>query len=176
MTMYTIVDASFAVQDDMKSHTGGVITLRRGGIACKSTKQKLVTKSSTEAELVGASEYLPSTIWIQHYLEAQGLPLRHSYFKQDNQSAMRLERNGPASTIHGPDISIFVISSSLTALTRITLPLVIVRRNICLPISFPSPYKGTCFVSFVTSFWVLPLCPHCASPRISPVRSVLSGT
>ena len=55
-TMYTFVDASYAVHDDMKSHTGGVITFGRGGIACKSAKQKLVTKSSTEAELVGASE------------------------------------------------------------------------------------------------------------------------
>ena len=96
-TMYTFVDASFAVHVDMKSHTGGVITFGRGGIACKSTKQKLVTKSSTEAELVGASEYLPSTFWIQHFLEAQGFPLRHSIFEQDNQSAMRLERNGHAS-------------------------------------------------------------------------------
>ena len=96
-TMYTFVDASFAVHGDMKSHTGGVITFGRGGIACKSAKQKLVTKSSTEAELVGASEYLPSTIWVQHFLEAQGFPLRQSYLEQDNQSAMRLEQNGRGS-------------------------------------------------------------------------------
>ena len=96
-TMYTFVDASFAVHDDMKSHTGGVITFGRGGIACKSTKQKVVTKSSTEAELVGASEYLPSAIWVQYFLQVQGFPHRHSYFEQDNQSAMRLERNGRAS-------------------------------------------------------------------------------
>ena len=96
--MYTFVDASFAVHGDIKSHTGGVITFGRGGIACKSTKQKLVMKSSTEAELVGASEYLPSTIWVQHFLEAQGFPLRQSYFEQDNQSAMRLEQNGRGST------------------------------------------------------------------------------
>ena len=96
-TMYTFVDASYAVHDDIKSHTGGVITFGRGGIACKSTKQKVVTKSSTEAELVGASEYLPSTIWVQYFLQAQGFPHRHSYLEQDNQSAMRLERNGRAS-------------------------------------------------------------------------------
>ena len=96
-TTYTFVDASFAVHADMKSHTGGVITFGRGGIACKSAKQKLVTKSSTEAELVGASEFLPSTIWVQHFLEAQGCPLRNSYFEQDNQSAIRLEQNGRGS-------------------------------------------------------------------------------
>ena len=30
-TMYTFVDAAYAVHDDMKSHTGGVITFGRGG-------------------------------------------------------------------------------------------------------------------------------------------------
>ena len=73
-TMYTFVDASYAVHDDMKSHNGGVIMFGHGGIACKSTKQKVVTKSSTEAELVGASNYLPSTIWGQYFLQAQGFP------------------------------------------------------------------------------------------------------
>ena len=96
-TLYTFVDASFAVHEDMKIHTGGVITFRRGGIACKSAKQKLVTKSSTEAELVGASDYLPSTLWVQHFLQGQGFPHATSYFEQDNQSAIRLERNGRAS-------------------------------------------------------------------------------
>ena len=46
---------------------------------------------------MGASEYLPSTIWVQYFLQAQGFPHHHSYFEQDNQSAMRLERNGRAS-------------------------------------------------------------------------------
>ena len=96
-TIYTFVDASYAVHEDMKSHTGGVITFGRGGIGCKSAKQKLVTKSSSEAELVGASEYLPSTIWVQYFLQAQGFPHHTSYFEQDNQSAIRLERNGHAS-------------------------------------------------------------------------------
>ena len=96
-TMYMFIDASYAVHDDMKSHTGRVITFGRGGIACKSAKQKVVTKSSTEAELVGASEYLPSTIWVQYFLQAQGFPHRNSYLEQDNQSAIRLERNGRAS-------------------------------------------------------------------------------
>ena len=64
------VDAAFAVHPDMNSHTGGVISFGRGGLACKSGKQKLVTKSSTEAETVGASDYLPNTLWVQMFLEA----------------------------------------------------------------------------------------------------------
>jgi hypothetical protein len=57
----TWVDASYAVHPDMKSHTGGVMSMGTGGLVCKSSKQKLNTKS-TEAELVGATDYLPNTI------------------------------------------------------------------------------------------------------------------
>ena len=47
--MNTWVDASYAVHEDMKSHTGGAISFGWGAMMCKSTKQKLNTKSSTEA-------------------------------------------------------------------------------------------------------------------------------
>ena len=45
--VYWYVDASFAVHKDMKSHTGGVMTLGQGAVISMSTKQKLNTKSST---------------------------------------------------------------------------------------------------------------------------------
>ena len=64
---------------------------------CKSSKQKLYTKSSTEAELVGASDYLPNTIWAKMFLESQGYKIRENQFLQDNQSAIKLEVNGRAS-------------------------------------------------------------------------------
>jgi hypothetical protein len=95
--MKTWVDAAYGVHGDMKSHTGGVISLGRGAIMCKSTKQKLNTKSSTEAEVVGASDYLPNTIWAKLFLGAQGYNVEESTFCQDNQSAMKLEMNGRAS-------------------------------------------------------------------------------
>ena len=50
------VDAANAVHDDMKSHTGGATSFGRGAIMCKSTKQKLNTKSSTEAKVVVTSD------------------------------------------------------------------------------------------------------------------------
>ncbi|KAI2513609.1 Reverse transcriptase (RNA-dependent DNA polymerase) [Fragilaria crotonensis] len=92
--MRTWVDASFAVHPDMKSHTGGVISFGTGGIICKSTKQKLNTKSSTEAEFVGASDYLPNTLWVKMFLEAQGYTITDNIFEQDNESAIKLETNG----------------------------------------------------------------------------------
>jgi hypothetical protein len=112
----TWVDASYAVHPDMKSHTGGVMLFGVGGLVCKSSKQKLNTKSSTEAELVGASDYLPNTIWVKHFLEAQGYRLDDNILEQDNESAIKLEKNGRTSA--GPksrhiDIRFFWIQDRL---------------------------------------------------------------
>ena len=76
---------------------GGAMSLGWGTVMCKSTKQKLNTKSSTEAELVGASNYLPNTIWVKMFFRAQGYKILATKFAQDNQSAIKLEKNGRAS-------------------------------------------------------------------------------
>jgi hypothetical protein len=44
------VDAAFAVHKDFKSHTGATMTLREGTLCSISTKQKVMSRSSTEAE------------------------------------------------------------------------------------------------------------------------------
>lgn len=46
------VDASYATHPNMRSHTGGTHSLGKGSVVSTSTKQKINTKSSTEAELV----------------------------------------------------------------------------------------------------------------------------
>ena len=91
------VDASYAVHPDMKSHTGGIMSFGRGGLVGRSGKQKLNTKSSTEAELVGASDYLPNVVWTKHFLEAQGYTISEIILEQDNESAIKMEKNGRAS-------------------------------------------------------------------------------
>ena len=65
-----------------------------GGFICKSSKQQLNTKSSTEAELVGVSDYLPNILWVKMFLESQGYDLGENYLEQDNESAIKLETNG----------------------------------------------------------------------------------
>ena len=52
------------------------------------------TKSSTEAELVGISDYLPYNIQIASFLKEQGYELRENVLHQDNQSAMKMAKNG----------------------------------------------------------------------------------
>ncbi len=60
-------DASFACHHDMKSHTGMALGLGGAIIATGSSKQKLVTRSSTEAELVGASDTIAWSIWLGNF-------------------------------------------------------------------------------------------------------------
>jgi hypothetical protein len=55
------VDALYGVHYDMKSHTSGVMSLGTGAAYLTSKKQKLNTKSSTEAELVGVDNVLPTS-------------------------------------------------------------------------------------------------------------------
>ena len=78
----------------MKGHTGGLMTMGLGILQGKATKQKLNAKSSTEAELIGASDYVPWTVWAKWFLREQGYKLNRSIFYQDNQSAMKMESNG----------------------------------------------------------------------------------
>ncbi|KAA8493871.1 hypothetical protein FVE85_5008 [Porphyridium purpureum] len=47
------VDAAFATHADMRSHTRDNVSLKRGEAYSTGVKQKLNTKNSTEAELVG---------------------------------------------------------------------------------------------------------------------------
>jgi hypothetical protein len=95
--MQTRVDTSYAIHKDMKSHTGGAVSFGRGAAMSKSSKQKLNTKSSTEAELVGASDYLLYPIWAKKFLEVQGYPLKENIFYQDSQSMIKFEKNGRTS-------------------------------------------------------------------------------
>jgi hypothetical protein len=92
--MQTWVDASYTVHEDMKSHTGCAVSFGQGAAMSKSSKHKLNMKSSTEAKLVGASDYLPYPIWAKKFLEAQGYPLKENIFYQDNQSRIKFKKNG----------------------------------------------------------------------------------
>ena len=95
--MMTWVDVSYAVHDDMKSHTGGCMSWGTGTLLTMCQKQKLNTKSSTEGEVVGVSDFLPHTIWAKYFLEAQGHEIQENIIYQDNQSAIKIEKNGKQS-------------------------------------------------------------------------------
>ena len=92
------VDASYGVHNDMRSHTGGCMMIGRGALFSKSSKQKLNSKSSTEAELIAASEVLPQILWTRYFLGDQGYAIRNNDLFQDNQNAIQMERNGRSSS------------------------------------------------------------------------------
>jgi hypothetical protein len=82
----------------MRGHTGGGLTMGLGYPIVSSTKQKLNTRSSTESELVGVDDMMPSILWTRYFLKSQGYHVSDNIIFQDNKSTMLLERNGKASS------------------------------------------------------------------------------
>ena len=62
-----------------------------------STKQKLNTRTSTESEIVGVDDFMPSIIWTRNFLNAQDYDVTKKIIFQDNKSAILLEKNGKSS-------------------------------------------------------------------------------
>ena len=85
------VDASFGLYVDGKSVTGVAIMLGDATIYVKPGKQKIVTRSSTESELVGISDALSQILWTREFLLAAGLRIGPAIIFQDNQSTIFLE-------------------------------------------------------------------------------------
>ena len=101
------VDASYGVHADGKSHTGSSIIIGdTGAVFNKSCKQSIVTKSSTEAELVAASDALNQLLHARELLKNQKKHqdnndddepyLMPSPFYQDNKSTIALIKVGRA--------------------------------------------------------------------------------
>ena len=88
------IDAAYAVHPDMKSHSGITMTMGKGSIYAASKKQKLNTRSSTEAELVAVNDGMAPILWTRNFLEAQGYEIKARIILQDNESAIKLENNG----------------------------------------------------------------------------------
>ena len=86
--IFTWMDAAYAVNYDMKSQTGGAMSMGLGVLYAKGRKQRLNIKSSTEAELVGNSYYLPYNIWLLLFLSEQGYITKDNILYQDNQSTI----------------------------------------------------------------------------------------
>ena len=80
--------ASYETHHDKKGHTGGLISGGFGILHHKSSKQELNTKSLTETEVMGASDYISYTLWMKRFLNEQGNKLNRIIYYQDDKSAM----------------------------------------------------------------------------------------
>ena len=92
------VDASYAVHPNMRSHTGATLTLGKGSPYSLCGKQKINTRSSTEAELVGVNDAMALILWTRLFIQSQGYTIKDNVVYQDNQSAILLENNGKRSS------------------------------------------------------------------------------
>ena len=106
MEIYTFVDAAYGVHADGKSHTGASISLGRGAIYTRSTKQKIVSKSSTEAELIALSDSSGQAIWTRNFLLGQGYNMDAAIVGQDNKSTMTMVDVGRSTSERTRHISV----------------------------------------------------------------------
>ena len=92
----------------MRSHTGAALTMGKGAMLSLSTKQKINTKSSTEAELVGVDDAMNFVVWSKLFFDWQFKDYNPSeptsqigktnILLQDNTSAIQLEQYGKRSS------------------------------------------------------------------------------
>jgi hypothetical protein len=91
MQLYYWCDAAYGTHTaDMKGHTGMMATLgyMNAPILAKSNKQKLNTRSSTEAELVALDDTVLNLLWLIQIITFMGYPQEPVIVFQDNQSTM----------------------------------------------------------------------------------------
>jgi hypothetical protein len=95
------VDASYLTHDNMKGHTGGIIMLgeKGGTILALSRKQRVLARSSTEAELIAIEEVLKYATFERDLVEEMvGEKIRIKVF-EDNKSTINLCNNGKSNNI-----------------------------------------------------------------------------
>jgi hypothetical protein len=100
------IDTAFAIHNDYKGHTGATKSLGKGTIHAESSKQHLNTKSSTETELVGLSDYFPQAIHCRNFLIEQGYKPKPLVIHQDNQSVIAMIKKGKPSSKYSRHINI----------------------------------------------------------------------
>ena len=89
------VDAFFCTHlVDGKGHTGLVVCVGGVPVLWQSSKQKIVTKDSTESELVGVSDKHLSVIQCADFMAAQGYGEGKAILLQDNTSTISLITKG----------------------------------------------------------------------------------
>lgn len=100
LRVFAWIDASYATHDDAKGHSGTIISVgsvpgSNGNIVyIKSRKQKLVARSSTEAELIALHDGLPQVVWTRNVLEELGYEQPPADVFQDNKSTIFMVEAG----------------------------------------------------------------------------------
>ena len=86
------VDAAFVVHKDKRICNDGFVTMVIG-VAFAQSSKKMNTNSSTQDELVGVDDVLTQVICTRYFLKDQGYEIHDNVIYQNNQSAIKLEKN-----------------------------------------------------------------------------------
>ena len=111
-------DASFAVHHDRKSHSADLLLLGGGLVGARSYKQKIVTRSSAEAEFVCCSDSVSVGIGLRNFLIEQGHEMLPVVLYQDNTSSIFLAEKGKPASVRTRHIDISSTSLCLTECRR----------------------------------------------------------
>ena len=98
-------DAAYMVHDDVRSRGGTIIMLCDGPIEAHSTKQSILTKSSTESELVNLDDTAMYTMDTRRLMTAMKETLEPTTVYQDNQPVISLIRAGKPKSMRTKHIS-----------------------------------------------------------------------
>jgi len=79
-TPWISIDAAFGAHHDDKGHTGLVKGIGKSGFNFRSSKQRIVTKSSTEFEIIGESDSLSNAMHTRDFLKLQVYTLNPTIF------------------------------------------------------------------------------------------------
>ena len=141
------IDASFGVHPNLKSHTCTATIIGLGLIHGSSTKQKLNTKSSTEAEIVGASDGIGTAIWSRNFLTEQGYKVPPIELLQDNQSTIKLINNGKSNSNNTRHINIkYYFIKDLIERKEVNLKYM--KTEDMVADIFTKPLQGKLFIKF----------------------------
>ena len=83
------MDDQYVVHGYMRSHMGGMMSMRKGELYYTPHKQMLNTKRSNETELVAADYVMSKILLGRYFMESQGYHVGAYKLYQDNMSPLR---------------------------------------------------------------------------------------
>ena len=68
-TLLWSIDTSFCVHNNMRIHTGAMLTLKKGAIFSLLNKQKVNSTNSTVVKIVGMDDVMNFVMWMKLFIE-----------------------------------------------------------------------------------------------------------
>ena len=126
--------------------------------------KSLTRKAPRSLKSWGASDYIPWVVWLKHFLKQQGKELKTNTFFQDNESTIKLAKNGRKSSrdkTRHITIRYFFITD---VLKRENIDMKHCPTTRMLANFYTKPLQGTLFVN--TRNAIMGLCPMPIEERV----------